>query len=143
MEDIMVESSHKTGFLPSLADPFRSFGSRIADWFAPASEASADDGAYRIAMEVPGVEDSDIDITLHEGMVTVTGKKTSTKTEKGETWFFSEREFGSFSRSFRLPPDADGEKISADLKDGVLTLSIPKRADTSPEGARKVAIKKG
>jgi HSP20 family protein len=143
MEDSMVETSHKTGFLPSLADPFRNFGSRIADWFAPASEASADDGAYRIAMEVPGVEESDIDITLHEGMVTVTGKKTSTKTEKGETWFFSEREFGAFSRSFRLPPDADGEKISADLKDGVLTLSIPKRADTSPEGARKVTINKG
>lgn len=139
----MVETSHKTGFLPSLADPFRSFGARIADWFAPASEASADDGSYRIAMEVPGVAEGDIDITLHEGVVTVNGKKESTKTEKGETWYFSEREFGSFSRSFRLPPDADGDKIAADLKDGVLTLTIPKRRDTSPEGARKVAITKG
>lgn len=138
----MVETSHKSGFLPSLADPFRSLGARMADWFAPASEASADDGGYRISMEVPGVEEKDIDVTLHEGVVTVTGRKASSKTETGETWFFSEREFGSFSRSFRLPPDADGEGIAAELKDGVLTLSVPKRTDTSPEGARKVAISK-
>jgi HSP20 family protein len=142
MEVRMVETSHKSGFLPSLADPFRTLGARVADWFAPASEASADDGAYRISMEVPGVEEKDIDITLHEGVVTVTGRKESTKTEKGETWFFSEREFGSFSRSFRLPPDADGDGIGADLKDGVLTLTVPKRGDTSPEGARKVPIDK-
>ncbi|NKX43945.1 Hsp20/alpha crystallin family protein [Roseicyclus persicicus] len=139
----MVETSHRSGFLPSLADPFRSLGARVADWFAPASEASADDGGYRISMEVPGVADSDIDVTLHEGVVTVTGRKQSTRTEKGETWFFSEREFGSFSRSFRLPPDADGDRIGAALKDGVLVLSIPKRGDTAPEGARKVAIEKG
>ena len=139
----MVETSHRSGFLPSLADPFRNLGARLADWFAPASEASADAGSYRIAMEVPGVAEGDIDITLHDGVVMVTGRKASSKTETGETWFFSEREFGSFSRSFRLPPDADGDAISADLKDGVLTLTVPKRADTSPEGARKVATSKG
>ena len=138
----MVETSHKSGFLPSLADPFRSLGARVADWFAPASEASADDGAYRISMEVPGVAERDIDITLHEGVVTVTGRKETTKSEKGETWFFSEREFGAFSRSFRLPPDADGDGTHADLKDGVLTLTVPKRGDTAPEGARKVPIGK-
>ncbi len=138
----MVETSHKSGFFPSLADPFRTLGARVADWFAPASEASADDGAYRISMEVPGVAEQDIDITLHEGAVTITGKKDSTRTEKGETWFFSEREFGSFSRSFRLPPDADGDGIAADLKDGVLTLTVPKRGDTTAMGARKVPISK-
>lgn len=139
----MVETSHKTGFLPALTDPFRSLGARVADWFAPASEASADDGGYRISMEVPGVAEKDVEVTLHDGTVTVTGRKETTRTEKGETWFFSEREFGSFSRSFRLPPDADGDKIGAALKDGVLVLSIPKRGDTSPAGARKVAISKG
>mgnify|MGYP006272095565 CR=1 FL=1 len=139
----MVETSHKSGFLPSLADPFRSLGARVADWFAPASEASADDSGYRISMEVPGVAEPDIDITLHEGLVTVTGRKQSVRTGSGETWFFSEREFGSFSRSFRLPPDAEAEAISADLRDGVLTLTVPRRGDTAPEGARKVAIGKG
>jgi HSP20 family protein len=139
----MVETSHKSGFLPSLADPFRSLGARVADWFAPASEASADSGAYRISIEVPGVAEQDIDVTLHEGVVTVTGRKESGKTEQGETWFFSEREFGAFSRSFRLPPDAEGDGIGAALKDGVLTLTVPKRRDTAPEGARKVAITRG
>ena len=139
----MVETSHKSGFLPSLADPFRQLGARVADWFAPASEASADDGGYRISMEVPGVEDKDIEVTLQGGTVTVTGRKETTKTETGETWFVSEREFGSFSRSFRLPPDADGDRIAADLKDGVLVLSIPRRGDAGPEGARKVAVTRG
>jgi HSP20 family protein len=139
----MVESSHKTGFMPSLMDPLRNLGARVADWFAPASEASAGAEAYTIAMEVPGVAEDALDVTLHEGVVTVSGKKTSTRTDSGETWFFSEREFGAFSRSFRLPPDADAEAMSAELKDGVLTLTVPKRRETPAPGARKVAITKG
>ncbi|GAA5067650.1 Hsp20/alpha crystallin family protein [Roseibacterium beibuensis] len=139
----MVESAHKSGFFPSLADPLRQFGSKVADWFAPAAEAAVNGSAYRISMEVPGVAEGDIDVTVHEGVVTVTGEKKSEREEKGETWFFSEREYGSFSRSFRLPPDADGDKVDADLKDGLLTITVPKRAETPPEGARKVSIRKG
>jgi HSP20 family protein len=139
----MVESTHKTGFFPTLADPFRTLGGRVADWFAPASEAATDANAYRISMEVPGVAEDDIGVTVHEGVVTVTGEKRSRREETGETWFFSEREYGSFSRSFRLPPDADGAQVDAGLKDGLLTITVPKRVETAPEGAKKVAIKKG
>ena len=139
----MVETSHKSGFFPTLADPFRGLGARVADWFAPASEASAGKDAYRISVEVPGVAEEDLEITVHEGVLTISGKKQSSREEKGDTWFFSEREFGSFSRSVRLPPDADGDKVGAALKDGVLALTVPKRAETVPTGARKVAISKG
>jgi len=138
----MVEKSHTAGLWPSFYEPFRTFGSRVADWLAPASDASADETAYRISMELPGVEEKDIDIAVHEGVVTVKGQKSSEREEKGETWFFSERQFGSFSRSFRLPADAAGDDIAAHLKDGVLMLSVPRRQPETPEATR-VHITKG
>lgn len=93
----MVEKSHTTGFWPSLADPFRTVGSRLAEWIAPASEASGDDDAYRISIELPGVEEKDITLSAENGIVTLKGEKKTEREEKGETWFFSERQYGSFS----------------------------------------------
>lgn len=138
----MVEKSHTAGLWPSFYEPFRNFGTRVADWLAPASDASSTEEAYRISVELPGVDEKDIDVSVHEGVVSVSGQKTSEREEKGDTWFFSERQFGSFNRSFRLPADADGDKIEAKLKDGVLAISVPKCAPVEPE-ARKVAIRKG
>lgn len=139
----MVEKSHTSGFWPSLYDPFRTLGARVADWFAPASEAAVNAGAYTIRMEVPGVAEKDIDISVHEGVVTVKGEKRSSREEKGETWYFSEREYGSFSRSFRLPPDAEEKGVGAELKDGVLTVSVPKKKAEAASGARKIPVSKG
>lgn len=139
----MVEKSHSAGLWPSLFDPLRGVGARIADWIAPASEASTDDSAYRIAMELPGVAEDDIHLSVDQGVVTVKGEKRTSREEKGETWYFSERQFGSFQRSFRLPPDADEAAVKADLKDGVLTVTVPKKAPAAPEGARRVPIGKG
>ncbi|MGI3211562.1 Hsp20/alpha crystallin family protein [Roseovarius tibetensis] len=131
-----------TGFWPQLYEPLRNFGTRMAEWMAPASDASSDDGAYRITMELPGVEEKDIDLSVHDGMVTVKGEKTAEREETGETWFFTERQYGAFSRSFRLPADADGDNVEAKLKDGVLSMTIPKRDTPDPSG-RKVDIKRG
>jgi len=136
----MVEKTHTGGLWPSLYDPFRNMGSRLAEFLAPASEASLAEGAYRIAIELPGVEDKDIEVTCHDGLVVVKGEKKTEREEKGDTWYFSERQYGAFSRSFRLPPDADGDKIEADLKDGVLTLVVPKSAPKEA-AATKVKIK--
>lgn len=139
----MVEKSHTTGFWPSLYDPLRTLGGRVADWFAPASEAAVDEGAYRIRLELPGIEEKDIKVGLEDGVVTVSGEKQSQRDEKGETWYFSEREYGSFSRSFRLPPDADPAAVGADLKDGVLTVSIGKKAPSEGRGGTEIPISKG
>lgn len=136
---MMVEKSHTTGFWPSLADPFRTFGTRLAEWVAPASEASGDDNAYRISIELPGVEEKDITLSAENGIVTLKGEKKTEKEEKGETWYFSERQYGSFSRSFRLPPDADEDKVNADLKNGVLTVTVPK-AKAEEKKTRQVKI---
>lgn len=138
----MVEKSSGTSLWPSFYEPFRSFGARLTEWLAPASDAMSDDKTYRITMELPGVAEADIDVSVDEGLVTVKGEKKTSREEKGETWYFSERQFGSFSRSFRLPGDADPAKVSADLKDGVLTLSIGKMAAGEASKVRKVPIGK-
>jgi HSP20 family protein len=138
----MVEKSHTSGFWPSLYDPFRQLGERVSDWLAPASEASGGDDAYRIAVELPGVEEGDIHLSVKDGVVLLTGEKRTVREDEGDTWYFSERQYGSFSRSFRLPPDANGEEVDAQLKDGVLTIAIPKEAPKKQEAA-KVQIRKG
>lgn len=137
----MVEKSHTAGLWPSLYEPLRHFGHRVADWLAPASDASAGDEAYRITIELPGVSEKDIDVSVHDNVVTVKGEKSSSREESGETFFFAERAFGSFSRSFRLPDDADRDQIGAELKDGVLTIRIARRS-SEPAGTRKVAIQR-
>lgn len=136
----MVEKTHSAGLWPTLADPFRAFGARVADWVAPASEASTNGNDYTITVELPGVEEKDVTLSAHDGMVTLKGEKKTEREEKGETWFFSERQYGSFSRTFRLPPDADEDKVAAELKNGVLTVRVPKRT-SEPPADRKVKIK--
>ncbi len=137
----MVEKSHTSGLWPSIYDPFRNIGSKVSEWLAPASEASTNDDAYVIGVELPGVEEGDIDLSVNDGVVSLKGEKKTSREEQGETWYFSERQYGSFSRSFRLPPDADQDNVSADLKDGVLTITVAKQGPESKESNR-VEIKR-
>ncbi len=65
-------------------------------------------------------------MSVHDGNLTIKGEKQSQREEKGRTYYFSEREYGAFQRSFRLPADAQTDKITADFKDGVLTVKVPK-----------------
>ena len=138
----MVEKTPAASFWPSFYEPFRSFGTRLSEWLAPASEASSDDKVYRIAVELPGVPAGAIEVTVDDGMVTVKGEKRESCEEKSETWYFSERQYGSFTRSFRLPADADQGAVSAGLKDGVLTLTVARAAPEAAR-ARKVPVAKG
>jgi HSP20 family protein len=134
----MVEKS-PSGLWPNVYDPFRAFGQRVADWLTPASDASSGKDGYTIEIELPGVPEDAIDVTVQDGVVTVKGEKTSKREETGEDWYFSERQFGSFTRSFRLPADAKHDAVQADLKDGVLTLKVPRTDPKAPE-ATKVKI---
>ena len=126
-EVLMVEKSHTAGWLSDVYEPLRQIGQRVADWFAPASEASSDDDSYAISVELPGVKADDVDVTLSENSLTVRGEKRSEREEKGRSYFFSERQYGSFQRTFRLPPDADSNQVMADFNDGVLNLKVGKK----------------
>ncbi|MCR8722876.1 Hsp20/alpha crystallin family protein [Frigidibacter sp. ROC022] len=138
----MVEKAHTTGLWPSLTDPLRAFGQRLAEWVAPAAEATANGDVYRVSVELPGVSEDDVEITLDNDVLTMKGEKTSEREEKGDTWFFTERQYGAFQRSFRMPPDADPDKVSAEMKDGVLTVSVCKR-DAQKSNAKSIKITRG
>ncbi len=139
----MVEKTETSQFWPSLYEPFRAFGHRVSDWLAPATEASSGDSEYVITMELPGVSDDDIELTVAEGLVTVRGEKRTEEERKGDTWYFSERQYGAFRRSFRLPTDATPDGVAAKMADGVLKITIPKTKPAENEGARKVDIARG
>jgi len=137
----MVEKFHTAGWLPNLHEPLRHMGQKVADWFAPRSDASAAEDYYEINVELPGVKADDVDVSIHENSLVVGGEKRFEHEESGRTYFFSEREFGAFQRTFRLPPDADGEKIDAEFSDGVLHLKIAKRSSSQTVG-RKIEVQK-
>ncbi|GGH29609.1 HSP20 family protein [Cribrihabitans marinus] len=139
----MVEKSEHGSFWPSIYDPFRNIGTRLAEWLNPAAEASGSDGSYDISMELPGVSESDIELTVENGVVTIRGEKKTETERKGDTWYFSERQYGAFRRSFRLPEDADGANASARMKDGVLKISVPKLPQEREEPAQRIQISRG
>ena len=136
----MVEKSHTAGWWPNVYEPLRSIGQKVADWFAPRSDASAMKDFYEINVELPGVKAEDVDVSIQDNSLTVRGEKHSEREASGRTYFFSEREFGAFQRTFRLPPDTDSGKIDAEFKDGVLCLKIAKVNAEKPAG-RKIEIR--
>lgn len=139
----MVEKSHTAGLWPNIYEPLRHFGTRVAEWFAPASDAKGGNDAYVITVELPGVDEKDIDLQVHDGVVVLKGEKREEREESGDTWFFSERQFGMFQRSFRLPADADEAGVKADLKNGVLRLTVPKKDPEAAKGAKSIRINAG
>ena len=136
----MVEKTQHGGFWPALYDPFRQVGTRVAEWFAPASGASVGENGYRIAVEVPGVAEQDLKVDVKDGVLTISGEKKSEREEKGDSWYFSERQYGSFTRSFRLPAEADPDAVNAKLNDGVLEISVGKKSVQAREEGTSVPI---
>lgn len=112
----------------SIADPLRQFAAKVADFFAPAAEASRTNESYEICLELPGVPEDHISIHIEHNMLTVSGEKRFERQREGRDFFFSEISYGKFQRAFRLPEDADEDHVTANYTDGVLTIEIPKRA---------------
>lgn len=114
------------------------FAGTPAGTISPALDLTEADGGYQIRMDVPGMKAEDINIDVHGEVVTVTGERKEEKEEKGEKFHRIERAFGSFSRTVRLPFPVKEEKVEAQLKDGVLTLKLPK---TDEAKAHRVKVK--
>ncbi len=104
----------------------------------PALDVNETDDEYAITVELPGARKEDVTVEFEEGMLTIRGEKKSEREEKKEQQRFVERRYGTFSRSFSLPRDADGDRIQASFENGVLTLNIPKSEEAKP---RTVSIK--
>ena len=108
------------------------FGAQTSGGFAPAVDVGEDDAEYVIAVEVPGAAREDLTVELDDGMLTIRGEKKLMREGEKAQPRYRERSYGSFMRSFSLPPAADAEKLRASFQDGVLRVHIPKREETKP-----------
>ncbi len=104
----------------------------VRPW-APAVDITEDEDALVLQVDVPGIDLKDIDIRLENGTLTVKGERRFERKENGGRGYHRmERSYGTFARSFALPETVDPEKIRADYKDGVLTITVPKKEVAKP-----------
>ena len=103
----------------------------VAEW-APLVDISEDDREYVIKAELPEVKREDVKVTAEEGTLTIMGERKFEKEEKGKKYHRVERAYGSFVRNFSLPDDADPAKVSAEFKDGLLTVHLTKTEQAKP-----------
>jgi HSP20 family protein len=99
--------------------------SRKLDW-SPSADISETDKEYVIRAELPAVKKEDVQVTYHEGTITIKGERKQQKDENNEKFHRVESFYGSFERSFSLPENANAETIHCESKDGILTVHIPK-----------------
>jgi HSP20 family protein len=104
--------------------------------FRPAVDVVENEDHFLLSADLPGVKQQDIDVRVEDGYLTLKGKREQLKTDEQNG--YSERRFGSFERRFRLGDAIDAEGIEARYDAGVLTLTLPKRAERKP---RQIAIK--
>ena len=102
-------------------------------------DVSESDNHVTVVVDVPGVKRDDIDITLTDSTLQIKGKRESRKEEKSESIHRVERDYGSFERRISLPCEVDADRVEAGLKEGVLTIQLPKSAKAK-EQARRIEI---
>src|SRR4051812_47642433 len=101
--------------------------------WSPALDVSDDKDNLVVKVELPGMKKEEIDLSLHDGVLTISGeRKHEHESKEGES-FRSERYFGKFQRSVTLPAAVDGNKVNATYKDGILTVELPKAEEAKPK----------
>ncbi len=101
--------------------------------FAPPVDVYEDEHNVSLKIEVPGIDEKDIDVLIENNVLTVHGERKFEKEEKEENFRRVERQYGSFIRTFTLPTTVDAEKVSANYDKGVLKIALPKKAEAKPK----------
>jgi HSP20 family protein len=104
--------------------------STSAVW-APQTDLMETDDAFQLRLDVPGMSKNDIEINLQNGTLTVSGERTSERTDEGEEYVRVERAFGNFHRTFSLPDAVDEDNIEATYENGVLSIHVPKTEEST------------
>lgn len=107
---------------------------------SPALDISESDKEFKVTTELPGMDIKDVQITVADGYVTIKGEKKQEEKEEREGYFRQERSYGSFQRVVALPDNANFDKAEANMKNGVLTIAVPKKAGAQSK-ERKLEIK--
>ena len=110
-----------------------------AEAASPAVDVAEKDSEYEITAELPGLDEKDIEVKLANGGLSIRGKKEEAKEEKKKDYVLSERRYGSFERYITLPEDVDTDRIAANFKKGVLTVTLPKTAEAQKQ-EKKIAV---
>lgn len=104
----------------------------FADW-APLIDVTEDEKEFLIKAELPDVKKEDVKVLIENGVLRISGERQMEKEEKGRKYHRIERAYGSFERSFTLPENSKPEAMTADYKDGMLTLRVPKSKEETPK----------
>jgi HSP20 family protein len=139
-EDFQIGSWHSPfGRSVFDVDPF--WRGEVSWGKAPAVDIAEKEKTYEITAELPGMDESNIDVKVSDGTLTIKGEKKDEREEKKKDYYLSERRYGSFQRSFGVPDGVDADKIEAHFKNGVLTVSLPKTPQAQ-KSEKKIAIAK-
>lgn len=121
-------------------DPFRemaAFAPQFPSGFAPNFEIKETKDGFVFKADVPGVKESDLEISVTGNRLSIGGKREAEKKEQTDTYYAYERSYGDFMRVFTLPDGVDTNSVQAELKDGVLMLNIKKTPEAQP---KKIAV---
>lgn len=104
----------------------------VTEW-APLVDITEDEKEYLIKAELPEIRKDDLHVTVENGVLTINGERKFEKVEKGKRYHRVERAYGTFTRSFTLPEDADGQRVNAEFKDGILRVHVAKDETAKPK----------
>jgi HSP20 family protein len=107
---------------------------------APRLDVAEDDKAFHVTVELPGMNDKDVAVTVEDRVLTIRGEKKEEKEKKEKDVFRRERAYGSFRRTIELPGDVDSAKIEAKFKDGILTIDLPKTKEAQ-DRVKQIPVK--
>jgi HSP20 family protein len=143
MANLIRRNDNRGGLAPREWDPFQIMRevlghSPFAEAFVPKFDVKETRGAYVFLADLPGVPEADLDITVTGNRLVVRGKREEEHRDEGDSYYTYERTFGTFQRVFTLPDDGDPDRITADMRGGVLTIEVPRRGEHQP---RKISLR--
>jgi HSP20 family protein len=132
MEDLQSRFAKIFGLTPVRAGNGGQELMTVTEW-APSVDIIEDDKEWLVKADLPEVKKEDVKVNVENGVLTITGERKFEKEEKDKKYHRIERSYGNFLRSFTLPEGADGAKVTADFKDGVLKVHLPKNEKAKPK----------
>lgn len=136
------QSFWRSPFRRSVFDIEPLFRRELKPAAAPAVDIVEKDNAYEVTAELPGMDEKNIEVKVENGGLRIKGEKQEEKEEKKKGYHLQERHYGSFERYFAVPEGIDADKIEANFKKGVLTVTLPKRPEAQ-KPTKKIDVKAG
>jgi HSP20 family protein len=132
MDDLQQRLTSIFGLAPRRVTNGKEEAMTVAQWL-PVVDITEDNEQYLIKTELPEVKKEDVKVTVENGVLTISGERKFEQEEKNKKYHRIERSYGSFTRSFSVPDDADDAKVSAEFKEGVLTVRLTKTEKARPK----------